>query len=106
MLAHERADVAAFNEAARVRLRADGKLGEDHAIQTEEGSRDFATGDRICFRLRNDELGVVNGTLGTVEKVRDGQMVVRLDGEESRRIAFDTREYNQLAHGFASRIHA
>ena len=105
MLAHERRDVATFNEAARGRLRADGKLGRDHAIQTSDGSRNFASGDRICFRLRSDELGVVNGTLGTVEGIKGGQMAVRLDGEERRRIAFDTKEYNQIEHGFASTLH-
>ena len=105
MLAHERKDVALLNEAARGRLRSDGKLGEDCVIHTEEGSRAFATGDRICFGLRNDELGVVNGTLGTVEDIKGSQMVVRLDGDEQRQIVFDTRDYKHLEHGFASTVH-
>ena len=32
-------------------------------------------------------------------------MVVRLDGDDRRQIAFDTKEYNQIEHGFASTLH-
>jgi ATP-dependent exoDNAse (exonuclease V) alpha subunit len=54
---------------------------------------------------------VKNGTLGTVEKARDGMLQVRLDGaapgmgEGERRVAVDTRWYNHLDHGYAATVY-
>ncbi|WP_124306821.1 Ti-type conjugative transfer relaxase TraA, partial [Acetobacter pasteurianus] len=66
MLAHRRVDVRALNEAAREIRREAGELGDDVLVPTAQGERVFADGERVYF-LRNDrELGVKNGTLGTV----------------------------------------
>ena len=49
ILAHERVDVRALNEAAREVRKAAGELGPDHVLATELGSRAFAEGDRLYF---------------------------------------------------------
>jgi hypothetical protein len=72
-------------------------------IKAERGERQFATGDRLMF-LRNDrELGVKNGTLGTVAEVNPQRIAVRLD--DGRNVAFDTKDYANIDHGYAVTIH-
>ena len=111
MLAYTRDDVQALNAGARALRAANGELGRGEVIETERGAREFAAGDRLYF-LRNERgLGVKNGSLGTVEKVRDGVLQVRLDGvaprtgEGERRVAVDTRWYRHLDHGYAATVY-
>jgi len=103
ILTHTRDEVQALNEAARERLRAAGQFGEDVAIATERGARDFAPGDRIMFLKNERELGVKNGTVGTIESVSRARMAVQLDN--GRSVAFDTKDYSQVDHGYAATIH-
>jgi Ti-type conjugative transfer relaxase TraA len=103
ILTHTNDEVRELNLAARERLRASGALGEDIAMQVERGERSFAEGDRVMF-LRNDrELGVKNGSLGTLQTVSAQRMAVLLD--DGRSIAFDTKNYAQIDHGYAATIH-
>jgi Ti-type conjugative transfer relaxase TraA len=103
ILTHTRDEVQALNEAARERLRAAGQLGADVAVATERGSRDFAPGDRVMFLRNERELGVKNGTLGTIESVSRARMAVQLDA--GRSVAFDLKDYSQVDHGYAATIH-
>ena len=103
ILTHTNDEVRALNVLARGKLREDGALGEDVSINAEHGSREFATGDRLMF-LRNDrELGVKNGSLGTVQSVSAQRMAVLLD--DGRSVAFDTKNYDHIDHGYAATIH-
>jgi len=111
ILAHERADVRALNDAARsVRHRA-GELGAAQALPTATGERGFAVGDRLYF-LRNERgLGVRNGSLGTLEAIEgtgeNARLAVRLDGPagEGRVVRFALSEYDAIDHGYAATIH-
>ena len=103
ILTHTNDEVRVLNDAARGRLRASGELGGDVTIRAERGERQFASGDRIMF-LRNERgLSVKNGTLGTVERVNAQAMAVRTD--DGRNIAFDTKDYAHIEHGYAATIH-
>ena len=103
ILTHTNAEVQSLNGEARDRLRASGDLGEDVTVKAERGERQFATGDRIMF-LRNERgMGVKNGTLATIERVSPGGMAVRLD--DGRGVAFDTRDYAHVDHGYAATFH-
>jgi len=63
----------------------------------------FASGDRTIF-LRNERgLGVKNGTLGTVERANAQCLAVRTD--DGREVAFDTKDYAHIDHGYAATIH-
>jgi Ti-type conjugative transfer relaxase TraA len=105
ILAYTRDDVAKLNEQARATLQADGQLGRDEKVQTERGARQFAAGDRLMF-LRNDRtMGVKNGTLATVERVGNGSMTVRLDGEKAARVSFNIKDYAHIDHGYAATVH-
>ncbi|MFN3435143.1 MAG: Ti-type conjugative transfer relaxase TraA [Sphingomonas sp.] len=103
ILTHTNAEVQSLNGEARERLRASGDLGDDVTVKAERGERQFATGDRIMF-LRNERgMGVKNGTLATIERVSSEGMAVRLD--DGRGVAFDTRDYAHVDHGYAATFH-
>jgi hypothetical protein len=74
-------------------------------VETVEGEREFAAGDRIYF-LKNDRgLGVKNGSLGTVEKIQEGVLQVRVDGSEERRVTVDTSHCNHLEQRCAAIVY-
>ncbi|WP_239804587.1 Ti-type conjugative transfer relaxase TraA [Croceicoccus hydrothermalis] len=103
ILTHTNDEVRALNQMAREKMREAGQLGADAPIRAARGERQFATGDRIIF-LRNERgLGVKNGTLGTVAKASTQSMAVRTD--DGREVAFDTKDYAHIDHGYAATIH-
>ncbi|WP_426265417.1 Ti-type conjugative transfer relaxase TraA, partial [Sphingomonas sp. PWP1-2] len=103
ILTHTNAEVQSLNGEARDRLRASGDLGDNVTVKAERGERQFATGDRIMF-LRNERgMSVKNGTLATIERVSPEGMAVRLD--DGRGVAFDTKDYAHVDHGYAATIH-
>lgn len=132
-MAHRRADVRAINEAIRTELQDRGELARvreadslapgdvaqdvDHrregpgralAFQTNDGKRDFATGDRIVFLENSRDLGVKNGMLGTVQAVEPHAIQVRLDGKASddpRTVNVPMNDYQAVDHGYATTIH-
>jgi len=98
ILTHTNDEVRELNELARGSLHDTGQLGEDITIATERGERSFASGDRLMF-LRNDrELGIKNGTLGTIQQISPQSMTVKLD--DGRTARFDL-----IDHGYAATIH-
>lgn len=103
ILTHMNKEVWMLNEAARARLAAHGELGKDVAVRTERGTRLFADNDRILFLKNERDLGVKNGTLGTVEKAAPDTLAVRLD--DGRRIAVDLKSYAHVDHGYAATVH-
>ena len=103
LLAYTRADVAALNQLARKTLRAAGRLGPDQAVETTNGERAFAAGDRVMFLRNERSLGVKNGTLGTLTVLGRSLIGVRLD--DGRNLRFDRKEYADLTHGYAATIH-
>ncbi len=109
ILAHERVDVRALNEAAREVRKAAGELGPDHVLATELGSRVFAEGDRLYFLKNERGLGVKNGTLGTLERVDGERLTIRLDGPngtgKGRAVTVDLAAYAHLDHGYAATVH-
>ena len=88
---------------AREKMRDAGALGTDATIRSARGERQFASGDRIIFLRNERELGVKNGTLGKVEMASPQNMAVRTD--DGREIAFDTKDYAHIDHGYAATIH-
>ena len=109
MLAYTRDEVRQLNEQARDMRQAQGELGDDHVVETSRGQRIFAEQDRIYFlRNENRELRVKNGTLGTIEKMNDHKLIVRLDHgdrEQSRRVEFSLKDYNDIDHGYAATVY-
>jgi Ti-type conjugative transfer relaxase TraA len=118
ILAHTRADVRELNLQARAILKERGELekearvevvrelaAEDGTISIERGERYFAQGDRVMFLKNDRELGVKNGSLGTVAEVSKDAMRVVLDGAERREVSFALKDYAALDHGYAATVH-
>ncbi len=103
ILTHTNDEVRVLNDDVRGKLRAGGALGEDVAIKVERGERMFADGDRIMFLRNERNLGVKNGSLGTVQNVDRMRMAVMLD--DGRNVAFDFKDYAHVDHGYAATIH-
>jgi ATP-dependent exoDNAse (exonuclease V) alpha subunit len=105
MLAYTREDAKELNARARELRQAAGESGQGETIATERGAREFAAGDRLYFLKNGRSLGGRNGSLGTVERIRNGVLQVRLDGEEGRRVAVDVKQYPHLDHRYAATVH-
>ncbi|UNU43737.1 Ti-type conjugative transfer relaxase TraA [Sphingopyxis sp. YF1] len=103
ILTHTNDEVRALNEEVRDRLKTGGALGKEVALTVERGERAFAPGDRIMFLKNERDLGVKNGSLGTVQNVDRMRMAVMLD--DGRSVAFDVKDYAQVDHGYAATIH-
>jgi conjugative relaxase-like TrwC/TraI family protein len=105
MIAHHRSDVAELNQAARSLLRSAGRLGHDELALSD---RSFAVGDRVICRRNDVELGVRNGTRGTLVSVDAAERSVELisDRGQRRTLAAAYLEAGHLAHGYALTGHA
>ncbi|MBL9067119.1 MAG: Ti-type conjugative transfer relaxase TraA [Sphingopyxis sp.] len=103
ILTHTNDEAKSLNAEVRERLKEGGALAEEVVLKVERGERAFASGDRIIFLRNERELGVKNGSLGSVESVTPARMAVTLD--DGRRVAFDFKDYAHLDHGYAATIH-
>lgn len=107
-LAYRRKDAHALNQAVRKARQSGGELKEEILFNTNHGPRAFAAGDRINFTKNDTELGVKNGTLGTVEGFAENSLTVCLDGigrGRTRRLTFSPKQYASIDHGYATTIH-
>jgi hypothetical protein len=118
ILAHTRADVRDLNERVRHVLKERGQLGtevsvtitrevgqSDGSIVVERSERILAHGDRVMFLKNSRDLGVKNGSLGTVTEIAADAIVVRLDGKARKEIEFRLTDYSALDYGYAATIH-
>ena len=109
VLAHRNTDVQGLNEAIRAVRKERGELAAELVYRTSEGERSFAHGDRLLFRENSRQLGVKNGTLGTVERAEEGRLIVRLDSDkgsgQGRLVTVAMAEYSTVDHGYATTIH-
>lgn len=104
-LAESRAEVRQINEQAREMAKAAGIVtGEDHKFTAERGEREFAAGDRVIFLKNDKDLGVKNGTTGTVEMAADGRLTVKID-ESDRSVDLQQDKYAHIDHGYGMTVH-
>ena len=104
ILAYTNQDVFELNARARDYLKAVGQIAAtEYPIQTERGPRQLAEGERVMFLRNERSMGVKNGSLGTILKMDDHAMTVRLDTGAA--VSFDTTKYRDLDYGYAATIH-
>lgn len=112
ILAPTRKDVAMLNSSARDAMRQAGRLGNDRMVDASEETvgrpprefkLDLALGDRLLFTKNDKQMGVRNGTLGTLEAFGAGCLVIRLDNRE--RVVVDLARYRNITHGYAMTVH-
>ena len=105
ILAHRRKDVAKLNDSVRKALIAQDQLTNGRKYETANGTKTFATGERILFTQNDSTLGVKNGTLGTVLKTEANAITIQPDDHAAQPIIVDLETYNSLDHGYAVTIH-
>ncbi len=105
VLAHKRIDVGVLNQNIREILLIRGEVHSEISVKTSEGKKQFGSGGRILFLKNDKELGVTNGSLGTIEETNEhnAKLVVKLDN--GKRIEVDTKKYPNITHGYAMTIH-
>ncbi|WP_114815196.1 AAA family ATPase [Paraburkholderia kururiensis] len=103
VLARTRAEVAELNLLMREKLRDSGHLGTEHSHQTASGKLALAEGEHIVFLENNRDLGVFNGTAGTIQRIKGSVLTVRL--QEGQTVNVDLAEYNQINYGYALTVH-
>ena len=108
MLAYTKVDVQDLNTQARELRKSHGELGADVAFTTIKGERNFAEHDRVYFLKNDRDMGVMNGSLGTIEAVYEEALQIKLDpkgGSLGKTVMVDFALYNHLDHGYATTIH-
>ena len=113
MLAGTRREVQNLNQMARAHMIEDGRVSSvGQRFETARGAREFAQGDRVMFLRNNKEMGVKNGTLGTVREAGpDGRLTVEVKGkgkEGGRLVEVNTKGemgYTHIDHGYAATVH-
>lgn len=104
LLAETRAEVHRINQLAREDAKAAGLVkGGDKPFQTERGERQFADGDRVIFLKNDRQLGVKNGTTGTVEKAQEGRITIKTD--DGKTVKVNEVGYRDIDHGYAMTVH-
>jgi ATP-dependent exoDNAse (exonuclease V) alpha subunit len=66
--------------------------------------RFFAEGDRIQFRAPFVEKRIVNGELGTINKIEPEHLRVALDS--GREVSFDPQQFRHIDHGYSVTSHS
>lgn len=84
-------------------LSGTGSPGTEYRCDTFIGQCYVSMGDRIQFRANDRELGVTNGTLGTLIETKENSFVVKTD--EGRDVAFNPQTFNRYQLGYAGTYH-
>jgi len=118
MLTFTNQDSDSLNESARKLMRDQGQItGRDFTYQTCHLHQDdfgkeirtyenktFACGDRLLFTHNDNGLSVANGTLGTIVKLEEKKITVKLDDSE-KLVSFAPKLYPYIDNGWATTIH-
>lgn len=123
LIAKTNAEVRAINQEIRSRLKAEGIVyGAEVPLRTITPSGhtakiDLAAGDEIRFLKRYDDLGVINGTTGTVLRIVNRSENMHLKDQlvdisiHGRRVSFplsklaDDKNRLSISHAYASTIY-
>lgn len=109
VLAGTRIEVFNLNQSIRA---AYGLAGKGHEIQTTNGKREFAVGDRILITKNDKRLDVKNGHFGDVvgfklDKNGELEMRLKIDGQDkvkTIKLSGD-QAFENLDHGYAATVH-
>ncbi|MBP6952366.1 MAG: AAA family ATPase [Alphaproteobacteria bacterium] len=122
MLAYSNRDVNDLNQSARSLLKASGQIsqteftyttkkeveddfGKTHVLKKQKS---FSKGDRIVFTKNKYWQGIRNGTMGTIIKLNNQKIIVKLDeGKEisGKELSFAPNLNPHFDHGWAITIH-
>lgn len=118
MLAFTNRDASSLNEGARQIMREQGEItGPEFTYKTCHLSHDdfgkeiktyenktFACGDRLLFTRNDNGLKVKNGTLGTIVKLGQNNITVKID-DADKVVSLAPKLYPYIDNGWATTIH-
>ncbi len=107
LLVSTNADRKAYNKAIRAEYVERGELekGKSYRITVHDGEkdrqekRDFAEKDRIIFTANDKRLGVMNGTMATIEQINGNEITANLDN--GNKVTWNMEKYNSIDHSYA-----
>lgn len=102
MIAYTRRDVDALNSFVRTELDRRGALGEQRVTIA---GREWAAGDELLCLSNNRNLGIENGTRGTVIGVRKRGLTIETSDGTQRSIPRDYLERGHATYGWATTGH-
>jgi len=96
-----------YNSAIRAEYVARGELeaGQNFAVTVHDGERatqeqrQLAVKDRIIFTANDRRLGVMNGTMATIEQIDGDIITARADAGKA--ITWNMAQYNSIDYGYA-----
>ena len=108
VLAHTNAERIALNEMMREQLQKEGHLKDEVDVQCARGVIKMAVGEHVMFTAGSKALGVKNGTTGTITKICNGEIAVKLDSGKSATFRADgegTTNGNEVDVAYAVTVH-
>lgn len=108
VLSHTNAARVELNELMRDALKKEGQLKDEISVTTKRGNIPMAVGEQVMFTRADRDLGVKNGTTGTVSQISaDGIVTVAL--ESGRTAEFNARQAaesgTEIDYGYAVTVH-
>ncbi len=119
VLAQTNVQVRALNAGIREQQQAANRLGQDACVlrvqngKSEAQELPIAVGEQILFKKRIDDLGVINGALGTVKRIEQRENWPRLTVQVGEReIRFNSNDIADnkgrapIAHAYATTVYS
>lgn len=102
VFAATRSDVDRLNRLCRAERMAQGLVCRNRSVTLDSGVT-LHQGDRVLLTRNAARLGVSNGDLGTIERIRGEALTVRLDRGES--VVIHAEKYAHMELGYAMTTH-
>lgn len=109
VLAHTNAERIALNQMMRDQLKSRGELQNGVEVHTSHGVIPMAVGEKVMFTRADKDMGVKNGTTGTITKInRNGTIAVKLENgkiAEFKASGEGKEGGNEIDYGYCVTVH-
>ena len=88
----------------KIQPTQNGKLASALDVY-ETGTKEFAQGDKVKFRIKDDENDLNNGDTGTIKAASEDQIVVQMDSGQVKTLDPDALRAKGMDHTYALTVH-
>ncbi len=103
ILAHQNKSVAELNLLAREEIVKRGWITDPKIFKLDGRTLEVGLNERLLFLKNNKQLGVRNGSFGSVTAISGNNISVRLDNGKT--IQFSAKDYEHFTYGYAATVH-
>ncbi len=103
ILAHQNKSVVELNLLAREEILKQSWIMDPKVFKLDGRVLEVGVNERLLFLKNNKQLGVRNGSFGSVIAISGSQISVRLDNGKT--IQFSAKEYEHFTYGYAATVH-